>query len=139
MTVTIVETPACTRAITGGVDTHADVHVAAAPDPIGGLLGVAEFPASPAGYAQLLGWLGGFGTVCLVGVEGTGSYGAGLARHITAAGVRVARPAGRTGRTGGGRANRTLSMRSALPAPPSLAAPGVPQRAGTGRWRRSGH
>jgi transposase len=44
---------------------------------------------TPAGYGQLLGWLGGFGTVCLVGVEGTGSYGAGLARHIAAAGVRV--------------------------------------------------
>ena len=42
-----------------------------------------------AGYARLLGWLGGFGTVCLVGIEGTGSYGAGLARHVTAAGVRV--------------------------------------------------
>jgi transposase len=86
MAVTIVET--C--AITGGVDTHADVHVAAALDPIGGLLGVQEFPVSPAGYARLLGWLGGFGTVCLVGIEGTGSYGAGLARHITAAGIRVA-------------------------------------------------
>ena len=85
MTVTIVET----RAVTGGVDTHADVHVAAALDAIGGLLGVQEFPATPAGYGQLLGWLGGFGTVCLVGVEGTGSYGAGLARHIAAAGVRV--------------------------------------------------
>ena len=45
--------------------------------------------ATPAGYARLLGWLGGFGTVCLVGIEGTGSYGAGLARHVTAAGVRV--------------------------------------------------
>ncbi len=76
-------------AITGGVDTHADVHVAAALDPVGGLLGVGEFPASPAGYARLLGWLGGFGTVALVGIEGTGSYGAGLARHITAAGIRV--------------------------------------------------
>jgi transposase len=85
MTLTIVET----RAVTGGVDTHADVHVAAALDPIGGLLGVAEFPAAPAGYAHLLGWLGGFGTVCLVGIEGTGSYGAGLARFVTAAGVRV--------------------------------------------------
>ena len=42
MTLTIVET----RAITGGVDTHADAHVAAALDPIGGLLGVAEFPAT---------------------------------------------------------------------------------------------
>jgi transposase len=85
MTVTIVET----RAITGGVDTHADVHAAAALDAIGGLLGVQEFPATPAGYGQLLGWLGGFGTVCLAGIEGTGSYGAGLARHIAAAGVRV--------------------------------------------------
>jgi transposase len=85
MALTIVET----RVITGGVDTHADTHVAAALDPIGGLLGVRQFPATPAGYAQLLGWLGGFGTVCLVGIEGTGSYGAGLARHVTAAGIRV--------------------------------------------------
>jgi hypothetical protein len=40
---TIVETPA----VTGGVDTHADMHVAAALDRIGGLLGVAEFPVTP--------------------------------------------------------------------------------------------
>jgi transposase len=85
MTLTIVET----RAVTGGVDTHADTHVAAALDAIGGLLGVQEFPATMAGYARLLDWLGGFGTVCLVGIEGTGSYGAGLARHIAAAGIRV--------------------------------------------------
>ncbi len=78
-----------TRAITGGVDTHADMHVAAALDPVGGLLGAEEFPVTPAGYARLLEWLGGFGTVCLVGIEGTGSYGAGLSRHITNAGVRV--------------------------------------------------
>jgi transposase len=77
------------HAITGGVDTHAGVHVAAALDSVGGLLGVREFPATPGGYARLLGWLGGFGTVGLVGIEGTGSYGAGLARHVSAAGVRV--------------------------------------------------
>ena len=71
------------------MDTHADVHVAAALDPVGGLLGVGEFPATPAGYARLLDWLGGFGTVCLVGIEGTGIYGAGLSRHVTGAGVRV--------------------------------------------------
>jgi transposase len=93
MALTIVET----RAITGGVDTHADMHAAAALDPIGGLLGVKEFPATAAGYARLLGWLGGFGTVCLAGIEGTGSYGAGLARHITTAGVRVVE-AGRSDR-----------------------------------------
>jgi transposase len=50
---------------------------------------VQEFAATPAGYARLLGWLQGFGTVCLVGIEGTGSYGAGLARHLAAAGIRV--------------------------------------------------
>lgn len=75
--------------ITGGVDTHADVHVAAALDPIGGLLGVRQFPATAAGYADLLEWLDEFGSAALVGIEGTGSYGAGLARHVTAAGVRV--------------------------------------------------
>src|SRR5438046_8685074 len=89
MTVTIVETRLQARPITGGVDTHADVHVAAALDSIGGLLGVQEFPATPGGYAGLLEWLGGFGAVCLVGIEGTGSYGAGLARHIAGAGVPV--------------------------------------------------
>jgi len=83
---TIVEDPCV---ITGGVDTHADMHVAAALDPLGGLLGVREFPATAAGYADLLDWLGGFGTVALVGVEGTGSYGAGLARHLAAAAIRV--------------------------------------------------
>ena len=87
MAVTIVEEA---RAITGGVDTHADTHVAAALDPIGGLLGVREFPATAAGYcpACWAGWAGS-GPSCLVGIEGTGSYGAGLARHIAAAGVRV--------------------------------------------------
>ena len=46
-------------------------------------------PGRPVGYAQLLGWLAGFGAVCLAGVEGTGSYSAGLAWRIAAAGVRV--------------------------------------------------
>ena len=86
MALTIVED---TRAVTGGAGTHAGMHVAAALDPVGGLLGVGEFPATAAGYARLLGWLGGFGTACLAGIEGTGGYGAGLARHVTAAGIRV--------------------------------------------------
>ena len=73
------------------------MHVAAALDPIGGLLGVQEFPATAAGYAGLLGWLVGFGTVALAGIEGTGSYGAGLARHVAAAGIGVVK-AGRSDR-----------------------------------------
>ncbi len=75
--------------ITGGVDTHLDVHVAAALDERGSLLGVESFETTPTGYGQLLDWLGGFGEVDLVGVEGTGSYGAGLTRHLHDKGVRV--------------------------------------------------
>ncbi len=127
-----------TRAITGGVDTHADTHVAAALDPIGGLLGVEEFPVSPAGYARLPGWLGGFGTVALVGIEGTGSYGAGLARHVTAAGIRVVE-AGRSDRKDRCRQGKSDRwMPSAPPGPPSPAGPGARRRAGTARSRRSG-
>src|SRR5215469_17321799 len=77
------------RSVTGGVDTHLDLNVAAALDPVGGLLGVAEFPATSVGHRRLLGWLAGFGPVTRVGVEGTGSYGAGLARYLRAAGVEV--------------------------------------------------
>jgi transposase len=77
------------RLVTGGVDTHLDVNVAAALDPVGGLLGVAEFPTTLAGHRELLGWLSGFGPVARAGVEGTGSYGAGLARFLRAAGVAV--------------------------------------------------
>ena len=75
--------------VTGGVDTHLDLNVAAALDSIGGLLAVAEFPATWAGHRRMLGWLAGFGQVARVGVEGTGSYGAGLARFLRAAGVAV--------------------------------------------------
>jgi transposase len=86
MAMTIVER---TRAVTGGVDTHLDVHVAAALDEIGGLLGVESFEVSPAGSDKLLCWLQSFGPVGRVGVEGTGSYGAGLARWLRSAGVEV--------------------------------------------------
>jgi hypothetical protein len=74
---TIVE---ATRSVTGGVDTHLDIHVAAALDPLGGLLGVESFATTPTAYRKLLVWMGGFGPVALVGVEGTGAYGAGLTR-----------------------------------------------------------
>ena len=61
------------RGVTGGVDTHLDVHVAAALDPLGALLGTERFGTDPAGYKALLAWLEGFGAVSKVGVEGTGS------------------------------------------------------------------
>ena len=77
------------RALTGGVDTHADVHVAAVIDPEGGLLGVKSFATDLAGYKLLSAWMGTFGEIGLVGVEGTGSYGAGLARHLHREGLVV--------------------------------------------------
>ena len=83
---TIVE---AARGITGGVDTHRDAHVAAALDPLGGLLGTESFSTDAAGYKALLSWLEGFGDVTKIGVEGTGSYGAGLARHLRRVGVEV--------------------------------------------------
>src|SRR5438105_3302391 len=86
MAMTIVE---ATRAVTGGVDTHLDMHVAAALDDIGGVLGVESFPTTAAGYGRMLVWMRSFGPVSRVGVEGTGAYGAGLARHLHAAGVEV--------------------------------------------------
>lgn len=75
--------------ITVGVDTHLDVHVAAALDERGALLEVESFPTTPAGYRALFDWASAFGVVELFGVEGTGSYGAGLTRHILSLGVRV--------------------------------------------------
>ena len=77
------------RTVVGGVDTHADVHVAAAVDGNGGVLGIEAFPADTAGYWDLLRWLVGFGDVSLVGVEGTGSYGVGLARFLHDEGVAM--------------------------------------------------
>ena len=75
--------------VVGGVDTHADVHVATAVDMNGGVLGVESFPVDGAGYEHLAAWLASFGPVVKVGVEGTGSYGVGLARHLHDAGVEV--------------------------------------------------
>ena len=131
MALTIVED---TRAVTGGVDTHADMHVAAALDPIGGLLGVEEFPATTAGYARLLGWLAGFGTVGLVGIEGTGSYGAGLARHVTAAGIRVVE-VDRSDRQDRRRQGKVRSPRCGQRGPGRSVGPGPRRAQGPGRCR----
>jgi transposase len=78
-----------TGPVTGGVDTHADVHVAAVVDQAGRVLGTESFPADAAGYARLLSWLRGHGQLARAGVEGTGSYGAGLARYLAGQGVSV--------------------------------------------------
>ena len=75
--------------VTGGVDTHADFHVAAVIDPLGRHLAHETFPTTPAGYRALIGWLRSHGHVVQVGVEGTGAYGAGLARAMRVAELTV--------------------------------------------------
>jgi transposase len=59
--------------VTVGVDTHADVHVAAALDQLGRLLATESVPSTPAGYRALVAWAGRLGTVERFGLEGTGS------------------------------------------------------------------
>jgi hypothetical protein len=127
-----------TPQIVGGVDTHRDLHVAAALDPVGRMLGHSSFPATPAGYRALLAWLQGLGRLQRVGVEGTGAYGAGLLRHLRQARVTVVevdRPDRRTRR----------SKASPIPSTPRqlrgqrwpARRPGPP-RAAMGAWRPSG-
>src|SRR5918993_988498 len=75
--------------VTGGIDTHLDAHVAAVVDVNGGVLAVESFPTTTAGFAELHDWLVGFGEMERVGVEGTGAYGAGLARQLRGCGLEV--------------------------------------------------
>ncbi len=81
--------------VIGGVDTHADTHTVAALDQVGRLLGHTTFPATKHGYHDLLDWLHQHGPLTQVGVEGTGSYGAGLSTHLSAAGIVDAENAAR--------------------------------------------
>jgi transposase len=81
--------------VTVGVDTHLDVHVAHAADQLGRRMDTLQVPTTPAGYQDLLAWARRLGQVDVWGVEGTGCYGAALARFLAANGqvvVEVNRP-----------------------------------------------
>jgi transposase len=93
--------PAAEIEVAGGVDIHQDIHTAAVIDMIGPVLGTAVFPTDSIGYAAPLLWMRGFGRLVRVGVEGTGVYGAGLARVLRdhdVAVVEVDRPDRKTRR-----------------------------------------
>jgi transposase len=85
------------RVITVGVDTHADTHTATVCDHLGRIIATATFDTTPAGYRRLLSWARRRGRISSFGVEGTGSYGLGLARFLAAQGVEV-REVNRTSR-----------------------------------------
>ena len=76
--------------VIGGVDTHGATHHAALIDArLGRHLTDRQFPATAAGYRELTVWLRAHGPLLAVGIEGTGSYGAGLARHLAESGITV--------------------------------------------------
>lgn len=84
---TMTHPPSTDQMMIGGIDTHRDSHTAALLTHDGRVLGVDQFPTTTAGYQQLLEWLTGHGPLDRVGIEGTGSYGAGLAQVLQAAGI----------------------------------------------------
>jgi transposase len=75
--------------VTIGVDTHADLHVGVALDQFGRRLGTRSVSTTPAGFAELVAWAEAFGVIEQIGIEGTGSYGAGLTRWLRARGLTV--------------------------------------------------
>jgi transposase len=77
------------RRVVGGVDTHKDLHMAAVVDEQDRVLGNQCFATTRQGYRQMLAWMRSFGEVVRVGVECTGTYGAGLLRHLQQSGVTV--------------------------------------------------
>jgi len=113
--------------VAAGVDTHQDTHTAAVVDTAGRLLGHRVFPATGAGYVALLAWLRTFGVLLVVGIEGTGAYGAGLARHLRTQDVamlEIDRPDRKTRRSAGksdpidAEAGRGEALRNLPHAPP---------------------
>jgi transposase len=78
-----------TRPVIAGVDTHKDLHVAAVVDQYNRVIGTQSFAATRQGYRQMLIWMRAFGDLQKVGIESTGTYGAGLLRFLQAASVDV--------------------------------------------------
>ncbi len=72
-----------------GVDTHLDTHVGVVIDYLGRVLGTLEISTNTTGYQHLLDWASAFGKLRRAGIEGTGTYGAGLARHLAGSGITV--------------------------------------------------
>jgi transposase len=89
MAITIVSQPSPSVQLSIGVDTHKDIHVAVAKNALGQQVAAIQIPTTPAGYAQLLAWAQDLGQVEAFGIEGTGSYGAALARYLHTQGQRV--------------------------------------------------
>jgi transposase len=127
--------PAPISPVTVGVDTHLETHVAAVIDQAGRLCGTQAFAASTRGYVALVTWAEGFGPVERIGIEGTGTDGAGLARFARAYGLQVVESTGPTAAPADARASRTRSTPRPPPGPPWPEWPPPPPRPARARWR----
>ena len=108
-----------TRRIVGGVDTHKDLHVAAVVDEQDRVIETRSFATTRQGYRQMLAWMRAFGDLHRIGVESTGSYGAGLLRFMQQAGIDGSRsPQPWTSRIAADVARTTISMLRTWPMPP---------------------
>ena len=85
----MVSTPAEGKEIIGGVDTHQDLYTAAVVTLEGKVLGTESFSTTRAGHQAMLAWFRAHGELLRVGVESTGSYGAGITRLLALSGVPV--------------------------------------------------
>ena len=135
--ITGTEGSATVTGVVLGVDTHLDLHVAVALDQLGRRLGDLTVPTTKKGYESLLAWAESFGPIRCAGVEGTSSYGAGLARYLRAMVVpvmEIERPKRRHLRRKG--KGRTLSMpRSLLGRCSPARRRAYPRAQKTGAWR----
>ncbi|QTE01952.1 IS110 family transposase [Streptomyces cyanogenus] len=125
--------PPVRREVVLGVDTHGEVHVAAVITPLGKILGTESFPATAAGYRQVLVWARKRGTVRRAGVEGTGTFDAVLSRYLLAQQIQVfeVNRADRSARLLLGKSDPLDAQAAARAAPPG--SPREPD--GTGRSR----
>ena len=118
--------------IIGGVDTHKDLHVAAVVDAQDRVIATEWFSTTRAGYRAMLRWMRAHGDIARVGIECTGSYGAGLMRHLDAAGIEVLEV------TAANAARTTPSTLSRPPTPPTPAVVPSPPEPTMGWWNRCG-
>ena len=102
--------------IIGGVDTHQDLHTAAVVSHDGTVLGTESFSTTRAGYRAMLRWFRSHGELLRVGVESTGTYGAGITRHLALSGIPVLEVTGPDPASRRARARTTPWMRSAAEA-----------------------
>jgi hypothetical protein len=123
------------RDIIVGINTHKHTQAAVAVTGLGARVGELTIRVGLEGYRELEAWAQSLGAVRAFGIEGTGAYGAGLARFLRAAGLPFVRPAGPIAGGATGMAKRTTSMPKAPPAPCWVGRPRLCPRPAPVRWR----